>query len=64
MLKESALVSIVGLDELMRKSVIGAGATHNPLGFYLVAAGLYVAVTGVSSALLSIGERRLSVHMR
>lgn len=63
-LKESALVSIVGLDELMRKSVIAAGATHNPLGFYLVAAAMYVLVTTISAALTGLGERRLSIHMR
>lgn len=63
-LKESALVSIVGLEELMRKSMIGAGATHNPLGFYLTAAALYVAVTTISNVLLGLGGRRLSLHAR
>lgn len=63
-LKESALVSIVGLDELMRKSVIGAGATNNPLGFYIAAGAMYIAVTTISSALLAFGEHRLSTHTR
>jgi His/Glu/Gln/Arg/opine family amino acid ABC transporter permease subunit len=51
-LKESALVSIVGLEELMRKSVVAAGATHAPLTFYLTAAAIYVGVTSVSTAVL------------
>lgn len=60
LLKESALVSIIGLEELMRKSVIAAGATHHPLTFYLSAACLYVAVTAVSSSAFSVAERRLN----
>lgn len=63
-LKESALVSIVGLEELMRKSVVGAGATHNPLGFYITAAVLYVAVTTISTIIFELANRRLSVHAR
>lgn len=59
-LKESALVSIIGLEELMRKSVIAAGATHHPLTFYLSAACLYVAVTAVSSSAFGAAERRLN----
>ncbi|MBD9596905.1 ABC transporter permease subunit [Ensifer sp. ENS05] len=63
-LKESALVSIVGLEELMRKSVVAAGATHNPLAFYLTAAALYVAVTTVSTSIVTLLERRAVVKAR
>ncbi|AHK47446.1 putative amino acid ABC transporter, permease protein (plasmid) [Ensifer adhaerens OV14] len=63
-LKESALVSVVGLEELMRKSVVAAGATHQPLAFYLAAAGFYVIVTGASTLLLRAYEQRLTPYMR
>ena len=63
-LKESALVSIVGLEELMRKSVIAAGATHHPLTFYLSAAVLYVAVSAISMGIFTTAERRLAVGTR
>lgn len=63
-LKESALVSIIGLEELMRKSVIAAGATHHPLTFYLTAALLYVAVSAISSGLFHTAERRLAIGIR
>jgi His/Glu/Gln/Arg/opine family amino acid ABC transporter permease subunit len=59
-LKESALVSIVGLEELMRKSVVAAGATHHPLTFYLSAAALYVAVSALSSLIFAQAEQRLT----
>lgn len=63
-LKESALVSIIGLEELMRKSVVAAGATREPLAFYLSAAALYIAVTGVSTLLLKAYASRLAPQTR
>lgn len=48
-LKESALVSVTGLVELLRQSAIGAGSTRQPFSFYLAAALLYLAITTVSS---------------
>ncbi len=63
-LKESALVSIIGLEELMRKSVVAAGATREPLAFYLSAAALYIAVTGVSTLLLRVYASRLAPQTR
>lgn len=59
-LKESALVSIIGLEELMRKAVVAAGATHQPLTFYLLAAFLYILITAVSGLVLSRLDRRLT----
>lgn len=59
-LKESALVSIVGLEELMRKGVVAAGATHQPMTFYLIVAVLFILITTVSTALLSLGSSRLT----
>ena len=64
LLKESALVSVVGLEELMRKSVVAAGSTHQPLQFYAIAALLYIMVTGVSTLLLQRAEDRLLLHRR
>lgn len=63
-LKESALVSVVGLEELMRKSIVAAGATHQPLAFYLAAAALYVMVTAISTLLIKAYEARLTPHLR
>lgn len=60
-LKDSALVSVVGLEELMRKSVVAAGATHEPLVFYMMAAAIFIGITAISSAIFGLGERRLSV---
>lgn len=53
-LKDSALVSLVGTEELMRKTVIVTSIPprDKPMTFYLIAAALYIAVTGISMLLL------------
>ena len=48
-LKESALVSVTGLVEILRQSQIAAGSTREPFPFYLAASALYLAVTTVST---------------
>ena len=58
LLKDTSLISVVGLEELMRKSAIAAGATHQPFTFYAVAAGVYLLFTTVSVLALTMLERR------
>ena len=48
--KDTALVSIVGLDDLMRKSNQAAQATREPFTFYFVASLMFLAITLVSMA--------------
>lgn len=47
-LKESALVSVTGVVELMRQAQVGAGSTRLPFDFYLIAAALYLLISSVS----------------
>ena len=58
--KDTALVSIVGLDDLMRKSNQAAQATREPFTFYFVASLMFLAITLVSMAVLAWLERRAS----
>ncbi|MBN8933886.1 MAG: ABC transporter permease subunit [Rhizobium pusense] len=58
-LKESALVSVTGVVELLRQSQIGAGSTGKPFDFYIVAAVLYLAISTVSGLLLNAAEQRM-----
>ena len=55
-LKESALVSVTGLVELLRMSQIGAGSTRQPFAFYIAAGMLYLVLTTLSSALFRQAE--------
>lgn len=57
-LKESALISVVGLIELMRQAQIGAGSTRKPFTFFLTAAVLYLLISFVSGVLFRIAEKR------
>ena len=47
-LKQSALVSVTGLVELMRQSQVGAGSTRKPFTFFITAGVLYLLITVVT----------------
>jgi polar amino acid transport system permease protein/octopine/nopaline transport system permease protein len=64
LLKQTSLVSVVGLDELMRKSAVAAGATREPFTIYLAAATIYLSLTLLSTVLLEYGERRANRVLR
>lgn len=57
-LKESALISVIGLVEILRQSQIGAGSTREPFPFYLTAGALYLAITTVSTWGFAALEKR------
>ncbi len=60
LLKDTSLISVVGLEELMRKSAIAAGVTRQPFVFDGSCALLYLSFTIVSAGLLQYWERRVS----
>ncbi len=55
-LKESALISVSGLVELLRQAQIGAGSTRRPFDFFLTAAVLYLVITSISTFLFQKAE--------
>ncbi len=56
-LKETALISVTGLVEIMRQATIGAGSTKKPFTFYACAAFLYLLLTTLSGLGLARAER-------
>lgn len=52
LLKDSALVSLIGLGELMSKAQAAASTTNQPFKFYLFAAGCFLVLTTISQWLL------------
>jgi octopine/nopaline transport system permease protein len=48
-LKDTALISVTGLVEIMRQAYVAAGSTRQPFTFYLVAAALYLLLTTFSN---------------
>jgi octopine/nopaline transport system permease protein len=63
-LKESALISVTGLVEILRQAQIGAGSTRQPFTFFLAAAILYLAISSISGWTLQRAELRFSRGLR
>jgi len=59
-LKDTSLISVTGLVEIMRQSYIAAGSTRDPLFFYSFAAVLYLLLTYLSMRLINKLEIRYS----
>jgi len=56
-LKDTALISLVGLVEIMRAAQLGAASTREPLLFYVCAGALFFAIGVGSQAVFSLAER-------
>ena len=59
-LKDTSLISVTGLVEIMRQSYIAAGSTRDPLFFYSFAAVLYLLLTFLSMKLINRLELKFS----
>ena len=60
MIKTTALVSIIGLDDMVRKAGLAAGATRLPFTFYAVVAFNYLVITTISIYVLKWLDTRYS----
>lgn len=58
LLKDTALVSVIGVHDLMYKAHLVRHATRDPLTIYLTAAALYLLLTAVSTVALHALEKR------
>jgi len=64
LLKTTALVSVIGLDDMVRKASLAAGATQKPFSFYLLVAVVFLAFTTISTLLLQWAEHRYSLQTK
>lgn len=64
LLKTTALVSIIGLEDMVRISSLAAGSTKMPFTFYMAVAIIFLFFTSVSTGLLKLLERKVSIHTR
>jgi len=64
LVKSTALVSVIGLTDMMHRAGMAAGATREPFTFYLAAAAIYLAITTVSLLILRALEKRVNVGIR
>jgi octopine/nopaline transport system permease protein len=63
-LKESALISVTGLVEIMRQVEVGSQVTRRPFDFYVCGAVLYLVLTTLSGAVFRGAEWRVGRGMR
>ena len=64
LLKTTALVSIIGLEDMVRVSALAAGSTKMPFTFYMAVALIFLFFTSVSTGVLKMVERKFSIHAR
>lgn len=64
LIKTTALVSIIGLEDMVRKAGLAAGATRKPFTFYIVVAINYLILTTISIYILKYLEERYSSGVR
>ncbi|NBN63144.1 ABC transporter permease subunit [Microvirga tunisiensis] len=64
MLKATALVSIIGLDDMVHRASLASAATREPFTFYALIGLIYLVVTTVSIVVLTGVERRVSRGVR
>lgn len=58
LLKDTSLVSVIALTDLMRQTNVAVGATKEPFFFYLVACLIYLLLSGVSTLIAQRLEAR------
>jgi octopine/nopaline transport system permease protein len=63
-LKDTSLISVTGLVEIMRQSYIAAGSTRDPLFFYSIAAFLYLILTFLSLKFFNKIEKKYRVGFK
>lgn len=56
-LKDTALISLVGLVEIMRAAVLGAAKTREPMAMYLIAGALFFLIGVLSQGVFVLAER-------
>jgi His/Glu/Gln/Arg/opine family amino acid ABC transporter permease subunit len=62
--KATALVSVIGLQDMVYNASVAGGSTRKPFTFFLTAAFLYLIITGVSDMGLRWLDKRYSVGVR
>ncbi|KEA65659.1 Arginine ABC transporter, permease protein ArtQ [Marinobacterium lacunae] len=64
LLKDTALVSVVGLNDIMRQAYVATGSTKQPFTFYMAAALIYLGLTIMSTLISTWLERRADPAVR
>ena len=60
LMKDTALVSVLGLEEIMRRSQIAVSLSKEPFHFFLIAAFIYLSLTVLAMTAMHFLEQRAS----
>ena len=52
LLKDTAIVTLIGLTDLMNQAKIAASTTREPFTYYLIAALIYLVITSISQKII------------
>ncbi|WP_018151366.1 ABC transporter permease [Leeia oryzae] len=63
-LKDSALISVTGLAEILRTSQVGASSTHQYFQFFIIGGVLYLVMTSISNRFFNAAEARVGKSFR
>ncbi|UTH72945.1 ABC transporter permease [Chromobacterium sp. IIBBL 290-4] len=61
LVKSTALVSVIGLNDVMYRADAAKSATQQPFDVYIIVGALFLCITGVSNLLLHWTEKRYSM---
>ena len=61
LVKSTALVSVIGLEDVVRKADLAGGSTHKPFNFWIACALIYLFITSISNRIQRALEQRYNV---
>jgi polar amino acid transport system permease protein len=64
LLKDTALVSVIGVEDLMRKTSVAVGYSKQPFTFYMAAAFIYLGLSALATAVVYLLERKAGHGMK
>ncbi len=64
LIKSTAIVSVIGLSDLMTRGQQAAGTTREPFSFYLAVAVIYLLFTSVSELGFSWANKKLAIGVK
>ena len=64
LIKSTAIVSVIGLNDLMKRGSDAAGATKEPFVFFLAVGLIYLAFTSLSELVFNWAEKKLAIGVR
>lgn len=64
LVKSTAIVSVIGLNDMMLRAGHAAGATREPFVFYLAAGAIYLAITSASELAFRMLHKRAALGVR